>query len=199
MASSTRSNPDIQRMRDGDELAFARIFDGLSLPLALLIRREAAAWLRSDCDEEDLLQELASKAWSLRAEFRDESISAMQRWLVALARGLIGDRRRYVMAKGRGAVRHWESLVDGEGRRLEVAARGSSISARLERVDELDRVDRALSSLPETQRMAVEGHLILGESLAQTAQRLGVSKNAAFERLHRGMAELRRRLDAEVS
>lgn len=41
-----------------------------------------------------------------------------------------------------------------------------------------------------------ERHLLVGQSLAEIAQALGVQRNAVWERLHRGLGRVRAALDA---
>jgi RNA polymerase sigma factor (sigma-70 family) len=52
--------------------------------------------------------------------------------------------------------------------------------------------------MPERQREVVELHLLQGKSLAEVARLLGVSKNAVWERLQRGLERLREALGDEA-
>jgi RNA polymerase sigma-70 factor, ECF subfamily len=58
---------------------------------------------------------------------------------------------------------------------------------------------QALATLPETQRKAVELHHLQGCSLDEIARNLGVTKAAVAGLLHRGLKNLRQRLDERES
>jgi RNA polymerase sigma-70 factor (ECF subfamily) len=64
------------------------------------------------------------------------------------------------------------------------------------RQEQLLRMANALASLPEGQRKAVELHHLKGLPLTAIAQELGCSKPAVAGLLHRGLKNLRERLEA---
>ena len=183
--------PLIARAAQGDAEAFARLCTPLSGRLLLYIRRRAGRALGGDCDEEDLLQTVLAQVWKLLPSFEYRGRQAFYRWLVVLAQGAVADRVKYVVAKGRGNVRHLESFVDEAPGQADPADPATSVSRRAARSEEFRRVEQALDGLEPRHREVVERYLLDGQSLATIAAELGVTKNAVWERLHRGTARLK--------
>ena len=160
----------IEQARKGDADAFARLVDPWTMRLTLLIRHVGGRVLGPDQDDEDLVQ-------------------------VVLARGAVADRRKYVEAKGRDTVRHLESAIDGPSAPpptpIELA---TSISRIASRHEEEERAAAALAALPDHYREVVVPHLLEARSLREIAEGLGVTANAVWERLHRGLALMRAQL-----
>ena len=185
----------IERARQGDAEAFAQLVDPLTLRLVLLIRHVGRDVLGPDADDEDVMQTVLSRAWKLLPSFEPQGDESFYRWLVALARGAIADRRKYIGAKGRDTVRHLESAFEGSSsagtppRHL-----STSISRIASRREEQRRAADALAGLPEHYRDVVAPHLLEARSLRDIAASLGVTANAAWERLHRGLALMRAQL-----
>jgi RNA polymerase sigma factor (sigma-70 family) len=176
------------------ETAFARTIEPHLGRLLLLARRRGAGVLGADCDAEDLLQTALVTAWRLFAEFEDRGPEATFGWLAALLEGSVADRVKYHAAKGRGAVRHLESA---QGAPPPVSV-GTSITRLAARREARGRLDAALLELEPGQREVVSRHVIEGQSLAEIARALGVTKNAVFERLHRGLKRLRAALPGDA-
>src|SRR5690606_33209759 len=113
------------------------------------------------------------------------------RWLVAIARRAVSDRGKYLRARGGDRLR----APGGGGDLATLPASQTSISVGAERRERCARLLVALDALPGNRREVVEAHLLRGESLAEIAARLRISKNAAWERLRRGLARLSERMD----
>jgi RNA polymerase sigma-70 factor (ECF subfamily) len=185
----------IEQARKGDADAFARLVDPWTMRLTLLIRHVGGRVLGPDQDDEDLVQVVLARAWSLLPSFRPQGEESFYRWLAALARGAVADRRKYVEAKGRDTVRHLESAIDGPSAPpptpIELA---TSISRIASRHEEEERAAAALAALPDHYREVVVPHLLEARSLREIAEGLGVTANAVWERLHRGLALMRAQL-----
>lgn len=175
----------------GDPLAFAKLVDPLRVRLSVFIRRTAHRVLGGDCDEEDLLQTVLAHAWRKLPSFEPQGPGSFYRWLVALARGSISDRVKYMQAKDRSRMSHLESKLDAGGKAYQPIDPATSIPGRLVRKEECEMVEKALASLDVKHREVVEKHLLEAMSLKEIAKDLGISKNAVFERLHRGMDRIR--------
>ena len=147
--------------------------------------------LRADWDGEDALQTVLATAWRCLPQFEYRGPRSVQRWLVALTDGAIQDRVKYLAAKGRGAVRHVESVAGPTGRPPEVWDPATSISRAAGRREDTDRVSAALAQLPQTDRDVVERHLLEAQSLGEISAELGHSKTVVWRALHRGLAALR--------
>jgi len=145
------------------------------------------------------------------------------RWIRRIARSLVADpglaedlaQTTWVAAleqHGGAAPRAWlrRVLTNAWRDRLRVGARREQrerASARPEAEDGADalvaelelreKVARALRELPEPQRGTLMRHFLRGESLGAIARADGLAVATVHERVQRGLAELRRRLDAE--
>lgn len=162
--------------------------------LLLLARRRAAPVVGPDCDAEDVLQTALTTAWRLFPEFEDRGPEATFGWLAALLEGAVADRAKYRAAKGRGDVRHLESAHGAPP----PAAIGTSITRLAARREARVRIEQALVGLEPGQRDVVWRHLVEGQTLADIARQDGVTKNAVWERLRRGLARLRAALPGDA-
>ena len=101
----------------------------------------------------------------------------------------------YVLARERSL----EAALDQSSARLEawLAAKQSSPSQRAERNEQALRLAAALAELPEAQREALVLQHWHGWSLAQIAEHLGRTPDAAAGLLKRGLQQLRTLLQDE--
>ncbi len=188
------------------EHAFEAAIEPVVGRLALYVRHRGASVLGAEWDEDDLLQEALARAWRLFDRFEPHGPDGLFAWLRALADGVVADRVKYRRAKGRGGVRHLESLAgrpDGPGggaarAPLEPAAPGTTVTRLAAQREARARVLAALDALAPQHREVVLRHLLAGETLAEVATALGVTKNAVWERLRRGLAALRAALPADL-
>lgn len=174
-------------------------FEALILPhlerLALHVRRSASSVVGADCDEEDVVQTALATAWRLFPDLEPRGPEATWGWLRQLADHAVSDRVKYVRAKGRAGVRHAGTVAPEAA--LEPRDPTTSVTRLAARRDLRRRVDQVLRGLEPGQREVVVRHLLDGQTLAEIARGLGVTKNAAWERLHRGLLRLRGALDGE--
>lgn len=169
--------------------------------LRLLARLQLDPRLQAKLDPSDVVQEVLLKAHQARDQFHGHSQGEMAAWLRAiLAHTLANVLRRY-QAGARDVALEQPLLarLDESSSRLEawLADETSSPSQRAERHEQMFQLAEALAQLPEDQRRAVELRHLESATLAEVAQRLQRSKEAAAKLLQRGMAQLRARLESQ--
>lgn len=198
MAAERRSQEDLVRLaaaRDAD--AFAELLDPLGTRLLLLIRKRAGGLIGPDCDPEDLLQNTLARAWMLLPNFQYLGPAAFYGWLARIAEHSVSDRVKYLRAKGRRGVRHIES-DPGWPNGGAPAALTTSVASRAARREQQERLGEAIAGLPSELREVVERRLLVGESLAEVATALAISKTTAWNRLQEALDRLRVDLGAEA-
>jgi len=178
------------RAAAGDAAAFEALVAPWLAPLEVLVLREGGGALGAEFAAEDAVQDALARAWRLLPEARFAGRRAFYAWLVALARAVLADRRKFRAAERRRGTR----ALPGE----ELPAAVTSVARRAMRREEAAMLARALDALPEPQREVVVRHLVEAATLSEIAAALGVTKNAVWERLRRGLAALRARLDADA-
>lgn len=162
--------------QQGDREAFERLLTEL-LPL---LRRTLRGRLRDDAALEDTVQSVLVAVFRARHTYRAER--PFGPWLRAVARNASLDTLR------------------DRSRRLEreapiEAADPVSAPEPIPLHEPLSpRMIRALSSLPDGQRQAVEMLYLRGMSVAEAAERVGISRGALKVRAHRGTRALREHL-----
>ena len=122
-------------------------------------------------------------------------------WLRRLLTNNLRDEIRKVTAQRRDVRRETslELTMDLSSSRVEsfLEHQSPSPSQKVIRADELTRLALALSELAEDQRTAIELHHLQGLPLAEVAQQIGRTKEAAASLLYRAIKRLRQSLDIE--
>jgi len=155
--------------RDGDRAAFAELYVRYSRMVhGILMSRVPRA------DVDDLVQDVFLQAMRQIAALRDAS--AFGGWLAAIARNRGNDHLRQVRAT--------EPLVD-------TAAAGGDGTAGLE----AQAVLQALRGLPEAYRETLVLRLVEGMTGPEIAAATGLTPASVRVNLHRGMKQLRERLE----
>ena len=147
------------------------------MPAIDLVHNLARRLVRSPGDAEDLVQETLARAWVAWSRgFRPESLRP---WLSTICLNLARDRARRV-------ARHrevsWPDDFDPAG----VADVEDEAILRVQRA----LVERALWTLPETQRVAIVLMDICGLTAAETATVTGAPRGTVLARVHRGRKAL---------
>ena len=168
--------------QSGDAPAYERLLHDL-LPH---VRRFVQRRLVDPDSVEDVVQNVFTSVHRARHTYRPER--PFGPWLYAIARNAAVDHHR---ARGRRRARE----VPLEGLPEPAAPR----EARLEQAELAPELAVALAELPESQREAVELIHLHGLSVAEAADRAGVSRSALKVRAHRGYKALRARLEREGS
>jgi RNA polymerase sigma-70 factor (ECF subfamily) len=181
MASSAgRSDQDLERFRDY---------------LALLARMQTGRRFRGKLDLSGVVQHTLLEAYQARTRLAGLPEAQQAAWLRnALTNNLADEIRKLSAGKrDRFRERSLEADLDQSASRLDafLAAEQTSPSQHAQRDEQLLRLARALTKLPEAQRRAVELHHLQGLSLADVAAALQSTKPAVAGLLHRGLQKLR--------
>lgn len=129
---------------------------------------------------EDLLQITFAKVHRARASYLRGA--PLLPWLLAIARRSFLDERRSASTRS-------EDL-SSDGTLPEPNPPEADVPADLS-----DALERALDSLPEAYREAIQLTKISGLSIAEAASVLGATETAVKLRVHRGYAQLRKQLE----
>lgn len=156
----------------GDERAYAAFLQGVAALVRGFVRRKI---VHGGVEPEDVVQETLLAIHLKRHTWRVEA--PVLPWVYAIARFKLVDafRRR--------------------GRRIEVDIddiADSFAAPQAETVSERE-IGRVLDSLPPGQRSVVSSISVDGNSIGETAERLGLSETAVRVALHRGLAAIARR------
>lgn len=183
VAEDAAASDLLARLRAGDAAAFAAVYERhASTIFRFLVRLCGRRELAEDLFQETWLR-LARHARGLRPD------TEVRAWLYAVARNLARSHARFALADAAGvaALARWWYL-DGRVAAPDETAVAADAAARLE---------RALARLPLAGREVLL--LVAGEGLAvdEAARVLGITPEAARQRLHRARAELARSLPKE--
>jgi RNA polymerase sigma factor (sigma-70 family) len=165
----------------GDESALAELYDRVGRVAYGLAFRV----LRDERLAEDAVQEGFLALWRTAAAFRAERSKAST-WILTLV------HRRAVDLVRREERRRTEPIPEEVGAHAtEAEATEEAAWLRFER----ERVQSALSQLPDVQREAIELAYYGGFSQSELAERLGVPLGTIKSRMFAGLARLRELLD----
>jgi RNA polymerase sigma-70 factor, ECF subfamily len=168
-----------QRAGDGDASAFRTLVER-HLPVALAIGRRM---LRDDAEAEDVAQEAFLRLWR-SAGTLDIGVAGVKPWIRRVVSNLCIDRSR---ARSRLTVTDEVPEVPDAPRQL----------ANLEDEELKQRVDRALKSLPERQRLALTLFHFEGLSQIEIGAEMGISDEAVESLLARARRQLKADLKSE--
>ncbi len=166
--------------------------------LRLLARLQMDPQLRSQLDPSDLVQQTLLTAHEKIDQFRGQTDAEMTAWLRAiLANKLAQAMRRFYGSKIESA-RSLQSAIDESSARLEawLESDESTPGQKAARAEELMMLAKALASLPEDQRTAIELHHLKGLSVPEVARRMSKSLESVAGLLYRGRKSIRERMDS---
>jgi RNA polymerase sigma-70 factor (ECF subfamily) len=178
----TEADAAMERYAAGDDAAFALVYDAVAPRLYGYLLRQTHNRARA----EDLLQQTMLHIHRARDRFiRGAEVTP---WAFAIARRLLVDSLR----------RGWREVLAEDG---EPDGKSDAPTADdLVHAQELaDRIQGALSKLPQSQRAAFELIKQEGLSVAEAAQVLGTTVTAVKLRAHRAYEALRAALGDAVS
>jgi len=161
--------------QDGDRGAYEKLL----LELLPHVRRQVARRVRDAHSREDIVQNVFVSLHRARHTYRGER--AFAPWLYAIIRNASID---FARAQGRQSAR--ELSLEAPGMQEPSIAPDDTADEGLS-----PALERALASLPATQREAVELIHLEELSVAEAAARAGVSAGALKVRAHRGYRALR--------
>lgn len=161
--------------RRGDAAAFEALYRRVSPDLYGFCRALCAG---TPQDADDVLQETFRKAVSLAADYRGDG--ALTAWLASIARTTFLDLRRRRRRRLEVAIpSHADPPAPPE-------APGAALDA-----------EALLARLPEEEREAVACRVLMGLSIEETAEALGVSPATVKRRVAEGFLRLRSRGNPE--
>ena len=167
--------------------------------LCLLARMRLAPQLQGKLDASDVVQQTLLEALKARGQFRGRTDAEYAAWLrQILARNLSNALRDFGRARRDvSRERSLEAAIDQSSARLEawLAAEQSSPSQRADKNEQVLRLAEALAAVPADQRTVLELRHLQGWSLAEIASHTRRSPAAVAGLLHRGLKNLRERLD----
>lgn len=143
--------------------------------------------LGSEAGAEDLVQDTFVKVWR-SAESFDPARGSLDTWILLVARSLAIDalRRRVQDARALAAAGPLNDGVDEPGPEETVAT-----------ADLAERARRAMTSLNDGQRAALELAYFGGKSSAEVAELEGIPLSTAKTRIRTALLKLRQALEAE--
>lgn len=165
----------LTRVAQGDEGAFARLYDQISGPVYGLIR----GVVRDPAQSEEVMQEVMLEVWRLAARFAPARGSAAG-WVLMIAHRRAVDRVRSAAAA---AERERRLLMAGPG----VSDVADTVEATLDR----ELVHGCLDSLTDLQREAITLAYYGGYSYRQVSEILGVTLGTTKTRIRDGLIRLR--------
>ena len=166
----------VQRVAQGDEAAFAALYDHLAAMVYGVVLRV----LRDPAQSEEVAQEVFLELWRSATRF-DRSKASVRTWASTEAHRRAVDRVRSEQA----------SRERDDRDSVRVATADDVVVAEVESsIDQL-RVRKALAALTESQRQAVELAYFGGNTYREVAALLGVPEGTVKTRIRDGMIKLR--------
>lgn len=167
----------LERVANGDQLAFSELYDQISPRVFGLIKR----LLRDHSQSEEVAQEVFLEIWQTATRF-DPNKGAAATWILTMAHRRAVDRVRSSQSSRdrdtRIGIRDYNPDYDNVAETIEV---------RIEH----ERVEKAMSRLTELQRQAVSLAYYGGFSHSEVAAKLSVPIGTVKTRLRDGMIRLR--------
>ena len=167
----------LRRSARGDEAAYAALYDATSRRLFGLVLRI----VRDPAMSEEVTQEVYLDVWRHSARFDAQRGSAIS-WLMTITHRTAVDRVRASEASRRRDVAHAATHQD-----VEFDTTAESAQASLE----AQRVRRALTTLTDAQRSAVELAYLGGYTHTEVARLLDLPLGTAKTRIRDGLIRLR--------
>jgi RNA polymerase sigma-70 factor (ECF subfamily) len=173
-----RTDAAMARYADGDEAAFAELYDGLAPQLIAYLRRRTP----DRALVEDLVQETFLRIHLHRGRFRGDA--PVRPWAFTIAARLLANRVR--------GVRRANTTFFDEERASERPAEASGPEQQAIATELAERIEHEVQRLPDTDREAFDLVKREGVSLKLAASRLSTTTMALKMRLFRICGRLRR-------
>lgn len=170
-----------RQAKAGDESAYERLFS-LHADRVLVFTRARLGKLRERIEPEDVLQDAYLSAHRSFADFEYSDDSAFLRWLCRIIDNRLRDAHDYFTAKKRQEVPVPRSALTGP------------VTA-LNRVENRERVERALDQLSDEHREVLLLRYFEGFSAEETGQRMDRSTGAVRNLTARALVELGKHVD----
>jgi RNA polymerase sigma-70 factor, ECF subfamily len=188
MEPVTSSHGLVERVKQGDQDAFSRLFKKYRLRLAVLADYKLGPSLRRDADVDDVLQETLLRAYRNIQQFEYQSPGSFMSWLARIADHVIVDMARAQNRQKRAGehVRFRSESNPGgpEPAHYETPSRIFSEN------ESLGEFAETLSRLPEDYRRVILLAKVEGLTTSEVAKRLEKSNEATSLLLHRAIKRL---------
>lgn len=173
----------VERMRGGEERALSELYDRHATTIYSL----ALAILRASADAEEVVADVFVQLW--RSADYDADRGAVGAYLTVLARTRALDRIR--ARRRRAAAELRESARDPSGLLVPVSTSGPEPDHQVELGEERQRIRKALASLSDAQRTAIDLAFYGGLTHREIAERLAEPLGTVKTRIRDGMRKLR--------
>ena len=169
----------LRRAQDGDQGAFEVLVNESRDEIARYVRLRVGAHLRERVDVEDVLQETFAGALQSVARFDWRGDRSFVRWLQGISEHVI---LKLANKNRRDPLFYVEADAPSED---------VSPSRSMRRGERFDRLEEALNSLSPDHREVIILARLKGLRMAEVAERMNRSPNAAVQLLSRALASLR--------
>lgn len=172
----------MERVQQGDDAAFAELYDHLAPAVFGAVKRV----LRDPAMSEEVTQEVFVELWRTAVRF-DARRATVSTWAITIARRRAVDRVRREQSQ--------RDRIERAGLRRddESAMTDDTVIASLD----AERVERALADLPSDQRQVIEMAFIDGDSHGTISERLGIPLGTVKGRVRGGLKRLGGRLGVD--
>jgi RNA polymerase sigma-70 factor (ECF subfamily) len=167
--------------------------------LKLLARQHLDPRLRGKLDSSDVVQQSLLQAHQARDQFRGQTEAELVAWLRRILASCLATALRDFSRDKRDIARECplEAIHESSARVAEwLAAEEATPSQVAEKHEEMLRLAKVLTQIPEAQREALFLQHWEGRSLAEIAERMGRSPTAVAGLIKRGLRQLRQLLQA---
>ncbi len=170
---------------EGDETAFAEIFERYRRPTARVVAR----YFRERSDIEEFVQQSFTKAYFSLKNFRGGEERSFAAWMTRIAVNVCYDEFR---RRGRKAESLFSEMTDAENDYLDTVAEGRDTSADKSLIA-AQLADKVLSSLDAKDRIAMTLVYSEDHSLDEVAEAIGITTSNLKSRLFRCRNQIRAR------
>jgi len=189
MDSPTSTFALLEQAKGGDEQALSRAFERYRRRLAVLIHYKLSPQAREFSDVEDLVQETCLRAFRDLDSFTYLSPGSFLRWLSAIADHAIVDRARYRSRQRRAGE---ELPFCSDSNPLGPEPADSRTPSRLfAQQQAVERLLARFDALPEDYRQVLVHTRIEGLTTAETAERMGKSRETVALLVYRALKRFR--------
>ena len=189
MDSPTSTFALLEQAKGGDEQALSRAFERYRRRLAVLIHYKLSPQAREFSDVEDLVQETCLRAFRDLDRFTYLSPGSFLRWLSTIADHAIVDRARYRNRQRRAGE---ELPFRSDSNPLGPDPADSRTPSRLfAQQQAIERLLARLDALPEDYRQVIIHTRIEGLTTAETAERMGKSRETVALLVYRALKRFR--------
>jgi len=180
----------LERVRAGDEEAFAQLFHKYSPRLAVHIHYKIGPELRAMVEVEDILQDTFLAASRQLAAFQYRRPGSFMGWLCRIADHSIVDAARFQGRQKRSPAA-METLRTESNPGGAEAVDSTTPSRILDRRERVRHLIEQLDALPEDYREMIMLAKVEGLSTGEISERLGRSRQNVAVMLHRAVQRLR--------